>query len=141
MGIMTAASTGWLQDAGVSVMALASTLVPGMMESLETLMLLAVSLERVVMEVKWVMEEISALGDAADVVGVVEEIVVASLEEGMEVDFSEEEMVEVEMVEVEEDVGEVAVGVADVGVAVVVEAELRNMWKSYSCLICIYVFF
>ena len=94
------------------------------MESLETLMLLAVSLERVVMEVKWVMEEISALGDAADVVGVVEEMVEDSLEEGMVVDFSEEEMVEVEMVEVEEDVGEVAVGVAGVGVAVVVEAEL-----------------
>ena len=90
-----------------------------MMGSLETLMSPAVWLERVVMEVKWGMEEILALGDAADVVGVVEEMVEDSLEEGMVVDFSEEEMVEVE-----QDVGEVAVGVADVGAAVVVEAEL-----------------
>ena len=100
-------------------MALASTLVLGMMGSQETLTLLAVWLERVVMEVKWVMEEISALGDAADVVGVVEEIVVDSLEEGMVVDFSEEEMVEVEEV-----VGEVAVGVAGVVVVGVAEADL-----------------
>ena len=91
-------------------MALASILMLEMMGSLETLTLLAVLLERVVMK------EISALGDAADVVGVAEE---DSLEEGMVVDFSEEEMVEGE-----QDVGEVAVGVADVGAAVVVEAEL-----------------
>ena len=52
---MTAVSTGWPLDAGVSVTALASTLVLVMMESLETLMLLAVWLEMVVMEVMEVM--------------------------------------------------------------------------------------
>ena len=119
MVTMTAASTGWQLDAGVSVMALASTLVLGMMGSQETSMLPAVWLERVVMEVMQVMGEILALEDAADVVGVVEEMVEDSLEEGMVVDFSEEEMVEVEEV-----VGEVAVGVEGVGVAVVVEAKL-----------------
>ena len=125
MVTMTAASTGWLQDAGVSVMALASTLVLGMMESLETSMLLAVWLERVVKEVmQEVMEETSALGGAADVVGVVEEIVEVFLEEGMVVDFLVEEMVEEEMVEVEELVEVAAAGVVDVAVVVVVEADL-----------------
>ena len=87
------------------------------MGSLETSMLPAVLLERVVMEV---MEETSALEGAADVVGVVVEIVVGSLGEVMVVDFSEEEMGEVEVVEV------VAAGVEVVEVAVVVEGDSKS---------------
>ena len=120
---MTAASTGWPLGAGASAMASASTLVPGMMGSLETLMSPAVWLERVVMVV---MEGMLTLGAVADVVGVVEEMVEDSLEEEMVEDFSEEETEEVmaEVVVVVDAVVEV------VGVVVAVEADI---FKSTSC--------
>ena len=120
-------------------MALASTLVTGMMVSLETSMLPAVWLGRV-MEVTEG-EETLTLEAVVDAVDVVEAMVVDSLGEEMVVDFSVGEMVEV-MVEVVEVGGagvEAVEGVVDVEVDICqVLIAFKTTGLPFSQDICIY---